>query len=102
MEEARWKAVFPGDSTPVLMLRAECSPFALKPAHSSLYLPTGNLLDVHDRDPVASRSLWWATASLISLTVHPTDTHVDDGHSSTVGQRVGCNISTKILPREES
>jgi hypothetical protein len=39
MEEASCGAVSPGDSTPVLMLRAECSLFASKPARSSPSLP---------------------------------------------------------------
>jgi len=39
MDEARWGVVFPGISMPVLMLRADCSLFALKPARSSPYLP---------------------------------------------------------------
>ena len=39
MDEARWGVVFPGISMPVLMLRADCSFFALKPARSSPYLP---------------------------------------------------------------
>src|SRR6266700_4721732 len=38
-KSTRYGAVSPGDSTPVLMLRAECSPFASKPARSSPSLP---------------------------------------------------------------
>src|SRR6266699_2577515 len=40
-KSTRYGAVFPGDSTPVLMLRAECSLFASKPARSSPYLEVG-------------------------------------------------------------
>jgi hypothetical protein len=29
MEEARCGAVFPGDESPVLMIRADCSPFTI-------------------------------------------------------------------------
>ncbi len=39
MEETRCAAVFPGHESPVLMLRAGCSLFTLKPAHSPPYLP---------------------------------------------------------------
>ena len=41
MEEVRCRAVSPGDQSPVLMLRADCSLFTSKPAHSSPYLPAG-------------------------------------------------------------
>src|SRR5207249_5775768 len=37
--ETRCGAVFPGDSTPVLTRRADCSLFTSKPAHMSPYLP---------------------------------------------------------------
>jgi hypothetical protein len=49
MDEARWGVVFPGISMPVLMLRADCSLFALKPARSSPYLPIPppNVLSLH-------------------------------------------------------
>ena len=35
----RWGAVFPGPSVSVLILRADCSLFALRYAHSSCLLP---------------------------------------------------------------
>lgn len=38
-EYTRWEALFPETCVLVLMLRADCSLLALKPAHSSPYLP---------------------------------------------------------------
>jgi hypothetical protein len=41
LSHIRSEAVSPGNGSPVLMLRADCSCFTLEPAHSSPYLPTG-------------------------------------------------------------